>query len=117
LRPAARSKRVIAQISGSVHGGDLRLGRFGVSRGQAQNAAARDKLEIIAAPQGSIRNSSRAWRSNSRLKRPNERFFIMLKNFSTSISAKLFRDVSVLQLVKEAAGFVSLGIFIRCSPI
>ncbi len=66
----------------------------------------------IAAPRASIRPSSRASKSSSAsISRRHERFYLMMKNFLTfDFGKSYFRDVSVLELIKEKLPVsISLG--------
>jgi len=105
--PAAPIERVIAQISGSDTGAP-RASRaepaaiFGARRARRKNAGGATNSNI-AARKGSIRNSSRALEKQFGFDKPAyERFFIMLKNFSTFDFGKSYFAMSACcNLVKE----------------
>ena len=68
--PGGPVERVIAQISGSDTGATSRIsgsqgGDFGARGARAGRQPAATSTRNIAARRGSIRNSSRAWRSSS----------------------------------------------------
>jgi microcin C transport system permease protein len=116
--PGGPVERVIAQLSGSDTGASSRIsgggGDFG-ARGQLQGGSAVDSVSSkYRGAQGLdpefIKNLEKQFGFD---KPAYERFFIMLKNFVTfDFGKSYFRDVTVLQLIKEKLPVsMSLGIW------
>ncbi len=116
--PGGPIERVIAQISGSDTGATSRIsgspgGDFG-ARGQAQNNAAGNANSKYRGAQGLDPEFIKSLEKQFGFDKPAyQRFGIMLWNYSTfDFGKSYFRDVSVLQLVKEKLPVsMSLGIF------
>ena len=117
--PGGPVERVIAQLSGSRHRRDLahlRLARRRLRRARpAQGASQVDAVSSkYRGAQGSIRNSSRTWKSSSAsTSRRTSVSSLMLWNYARfDFGKSYFRDVSVLQLIKEKLPVsMSLGIW------
>jgi microcin C transport system permease protein len=116
--PGGPVERVIAQISGSDTGATSRIsgsqgGDFG-TRGQGQGGGADASTSKYRGAQGLdpefIKNLEKQFGFD---KPAYERFFIMLKNFTTfDFGKSFFRDTTVLQLIKEKLPVsMSLGIW------
>jgi microcin C transport system permease protein len=116
--PGGPIERVIAQISGSDTGATSRIsgspgGDFG-ARGQAQNNAAGNANSKYRGAQGLDPEFIKSLEKQFGFDKPAyQRFGIMLWNYATfDFGKSYFRDVSVLQLVKEKLPVsMSLGIF------
>src|SRR5882757_8313984 len=116
--PGGPIERVIAQISGSDTGATSRIsgspgGDFG-ARGQAQNNAAGNTNSKYRGAQGLDPEFIKSLEKQFGFDKPAyQRFGIMLWNYATfDFGKSYFRDVSVLQLVKEKLPVsMSLGIF------
>jgi microcin C transport system permease protein len=117
--PGGPVERVIAQLSGSDTGASSRIGGGGGgdfgARGQLQGGSGVDAVSSkYRGAQGLdpefIKNLEKQFGFD---KPAYERFFIMLKNFVTfDFGKSYFRDVSVLQLIKEKLPVsMSLGIW------
>ena len=68
----------------------------------------------IAARRGSIRNSSRSWRSNTAsTSRRRERFWMLVRDYSTfNLGKSYYRDAPVIELIKEKLPVsMSLGLW------
>ena len=116
--PGGPVERVIAQLCGADTGGSSRIS--GSSRRRFRRRAARSappptpSIRNIAARRGSIPISSRAWKSSSAsTSRRRNAFSLMVWNFARfDFGKSYFRDVSVLQLIKEKLPVsMSLGIW------
>src|SRR3984893_13333736 len=116
--PGGPIERVIAQISGSDTGATSRIsgspgGDFG-ARGQGQNNAAGNTNSKYRGAQGLDPEFIKSLYKQFAFDKPAyQRFGIMLWNYATfDFGKSYFRDVSVLQLVKEKLPVsMSLGIF------
>jgi microcin C transport system permease protein len=116
--PGGPIERVIAQISGADTGATSRIsgspgGDFG-ARGQAQNNAAGNANSKYRGAQGLDPEFIKSLEKQFGFDKPAyQRFGIMLWNYATfDFGKSYFRDVSVLQLVKEKLPVsMSLGIF------
>jgi microcin C transport system permease protein len=116
--PGGPIERVIAQISGSDTGATSRIsgspgGDFG-ARGQAQNNAAGNANSKYRGAQGLDPAFIKSLEKQFGFDKPAyQRFGIMLWNYARfDFGKSYFRDVSVLQLVKEKLPVsMSLGIF------
>jgi microcin C transport system permease protein len=116
--PGGPIERVIAQISGSDTGATSRIsgspgGDFG-ARGQAQTSAAGNANSKYRGAQGLDPEFIKSLEKQFGFDKPAyQRFGIMLWNYATfDFGKSYFRDVSVLQLVKEKLPVsMSLGIF------
>jgi len=116
--PGGPIERVIAQISGSDTGATSRIsgspgGDFG-ARGQAQNNAAGNMNSKYRGAQGLDPEFIKSLEKQFGFDKPAyQRFGIMLWNYATfDFGKSYFRDVSVLQLIKEKLPVsMSLGIF------
>src|SRR6266481_871192 len=116
--PGGPIERVIAQISGSDTGATSRIsgspgGDFG-ARGQAQNNAAGNTNSKYRGAQGLDPEFIKSLEKQFGFDKPAyQRFGIMLWNYARfDFGKSYFRDVSVLQLVKEKLPVsMSLGIF------
>jgi microcin C transport system permease protein len=116
--PGGPIERVIAQISGSDTGATSRIsgspgGDFG-ARGQAQNNAAGNANSKYRGAQGLDPEFIKSLEKQFGFDKPAyQRFGIMLWNYARfDFGKSYFRDVSVLQLVKEKLPVsMSLGIF------
>src|SRR4051795_2057934 len=116
--PGGPVERVIAQISGSDTGATSRIsgspgGDFG-ARGQAQNNAAGNANSKYRGAQGLDPEFIKSLEKQFGFDKPAyERFFIMLSNYARfDFGKSYFRDVSVLQLVKEKLPVsISLGLW------
>jgi microcin C transport system permease protein len=117
--PGGPVERVIAQLSGSDTGATSRIsgsagGDFG-ARGQAQGASGLDAVSSkYRGAQGLDPAFIKSLEKQFGFDKPaHERFFIMVKNFITfDFGKSYFRDVSVLQLIKEKLPVsMSLGIW------
>ncbi|MEN3379983.1 MAG: microcin transport system permease protein [Hyphomicrobiales bacterium] len=116
--PGGPIERVIAQISGSDTGATSRIsgspgGDFG-ARGQAQSSAAGNTNSKYRGAQGLDPEFIKSLEKQFGFDKPAyQRFGIMLWNYATfDFGKSYFRDVSVLQLVKEKLPVsMSLGIF------
>jgi microcin C transport system permease protein len=117
--PGGPVERVIAQLSGSDTGATSRIGGSGSgdfgSRGSLQGGSSVDAVSSkYRGAQGLdpefIKNLEKQFGFD---KPAYERFFIMLKNFATfDFGKSYFRDVSVMQLIKEKLPVsMSLGIW------
>src|SRR5215510_10007148 len=117
--PGGPVERVIAQLSGSDTGATSRIsgsarGDFG-ARGQAKSVSGLDGV--------STKNRGAQGLDPDFIKKlevqfgfdkpPHERFFLMVKNFLTfDFGKSYFRDISVLQLIKEKLPVsISLGVW------
>ncbi len=118
--PGGPIERVIAQLSGSDTGATSRIsgsqgGDFG-SRGQPQGASQLDSINSkYRGAQGLPPEFIKSLEKQYGFDRPaHERFFLMLKNYATfDLGKSYFRDVSVLQLIKEKLPVsISLGIWL-----
>src|ERR1700730_7058479 len=116
--PGGPIERVIAQISGSDTGATSRIsgspgGDFG-ARGQGQNNAAGNTNSKYRGAQGRHPEFIKSREKHFGFDKPAyQRFGIMLWSYATfDFGKSYFRDVSVLQLVKEKLPVsMSLGIF------
>jgi microcin C transport system permease protein len=117
--PGGPVERVIAQLSGSDTGATSRIsgsasGDFG-ARGQMQGASGLDAASSkYRGAQGLDPEFIKKLEKQYGFDKPAyERFFLMLKNFITfDFGKSYFRDVSVLQLIKEKLPVsISLGIW------
>ncbi len=115
--PGGPVERVIAQISGSDTGATSRIsgssGDFG-SRGAPQAGAGGEVNSKYRGAQGLDPEFIKSLEKQFGFDKPaHERFFLMLRNFATfDFGKSFFRDVSVLQLVREKLPVsMSLGIF------
>src|SRR3979490_1264974 len=116
--PGGPIERVIAQISGSDTGGTSRIsgssgGDFG-ARGQQPGGAAGEVNSKYRGAQGLDPEFIKSLEKQFGFDRPAyERFALMLWNFTTfDFGKSYFRDVSVLQLIKEKLPVsMSLGIW------
>ena len=116
--PGGPVERVIAQISGSDTGATSRIsgsqgGDFG-GRGQGQTAAGGDTSSKYRGAQGLDPEFIKSLEKQFGFDKPApERFALMLWNFSRfDFGKSYFRDVSVLQLIKEKLPVsMSLGIW------
>jgi microcin C transport system permease protein len=117
--PGGPVERVIAQLSGSDTGATSRIsgspgGDFG-ARGQAQGASQIDATTSkYRGAQGLDPEFIKSLEKQFGFDRPvHERFFLMLRNYIMfDFGKSYFRDVSVLQLVKEKLPVsISLGIW------
>src|SRR5262245_3674502 len=118
--PGGPVERVIAQLSGADTGASSRIpgsgqgGDFG-GRGQAQGGSAVDATTSkYRGAQGLDPEFIKRLEKQFGFDKPaHERFFLMLKNFITfDFGRSYFRDISVLQLVKEKLPVsMSLGIW------
>jgi microcin C transport system permease protein len=116
--PGGPIERVIAQISGADTGATSRIsgspgGDFG-ARGQAQTNAAGNANSKYRGAQGLDPEFIKSLEKQFGFDKPAyHRFGIMLWNYSTfDFGKSYFRDVSVLQLIKEKLPVsMSLGIF------
>jgi microcin C transport system permease protein len=116
--PGGPIERVIAQISGSDTGATSRIsgspgGDFG-ARGQAQNNAAGNANSKYRGAQGLDPEFIKSLEKQFGFDKPAyQRFGIMLWNYATfDFGKSYFRDVSVLQLIKEKLPVsMSLGIW------
>jgi microcin C transport system permease protein len=117
--PGGPVERVIAQLSGSDTGATSRIGGSGSgdfgSRGSLQGGSSVEAVwSTYRGAQGLdpefIKNLEKQFGFD---KPAYERFFIMLKNFATfDFGKSYFRDVSVMQLIKEKLPVsMSLGIW------
>ena len=117
--PGGPVERVIAQLSGSDTGATSRISgsagrRFRRARRRRAARRSTPSTPSIAARRGSTRNSSRSLEKQFGFDKPAyERFFLMLRNLSRfDFGKSYFRDVSVLQLIKEKLPVsMSLGIW------
>jgi len=117
--PGGPVERVIAQLSGADTGATSRIsgsasGDFG-SRGQAQGASG---LDAVSSKYRGAQGLDPEFIKKLEVqfgfdKPPHERFFLMVKNFLTfDFGKSYFRDISVLQLIKEKLPVsISLGIW------
>jgi len=116
--PGGPVERVIAQLSGSDTGATSRIsgssgGDFG-SRGAQPGSAAGEMNSKYRGAQGLDPEFIKSLEKQFGFDKPaHERFLLMLWNFTTfDFGKSYFRDVSVLQLVKEKLPVsMSLGIF------
>src|SRR3979490_202618 len=117
--PGGPVERVIAQLSGSDTGATSRIsgspgGDFG-ARGAAQGASQLDAWSWkYRGAQGLDPEFIKSLEKQFGFDKPaHERFFLMLKNYITfDFGKSYFRDVSVLQLIKEKLPVsVSLGLW------
>ncbi len=116
--PGGPVERVIAQLSGSDSGATSRIsgssgGDFG-SRGAQPGGAAGEMNSKYRGAQGLDPEFIKSLEKQFGFDKPaHERFLLMLWNFTTfDFGKSYFRDVSVLQLVKEKLPVsMSLGIF------
>ena len=116
--PGGPVERVIAQLSGSDTGATSRIsgssgGDFG-SRGAPQGSAAGEMNSKYRGAQGLDPQFIKSLEKQFGFDKPaHERFLTMLWNFTTfDFGKSFFRDVSVLQLIKEKLPVsMSLGIF------
>src|SRR6185503_15210047 len=117
--PGGPVERVIAQLSGSDTGASSRIsgspsGDFG-ARGQAQGASGIDaSTSKYRGAQGLDPEFIKQLEKQFGFDKPaHERFFMMMKNYLLfDFGKSYFRDVSVLQLIKEKLPVsVSLGIW------
>jgi len=116
--PGGPVERVIAQLSGSDTGATSRIsgsagGDFG-SRGAQPGGAAGEMNSKYRGAQGLDPEFIKSLEKQFGFDKPaHERFLLMLWNFTTfDFGKSYFRDVSVLQLVKEKLPVsMSLGIF------
>src|SRR3979490_1500745 len=116
--PGGPIERVIAQISGSDTGATSRIsgspgGDFG-ARGQAQNNAAGNANSKYRGAQGLDPEFIKSLEKQFGFDKPAyQRFGIMLWNYATfDFGKSYFRDVSVLQLIKEKLPVsMSLGLW------
>jgi microcin C transport system permease protein len=117
--PGGPVERVIAQLQGSDTGATSRIsgspgGDFG-GRGAAQGASQLDaSTSKYRGAQGLDPEFIKSLEKQFGFDRPaHERFFLMLKNYATfDFGKSYFRDVSVLQLIKEKLPVsISLGIW------
>jgi microcin C transport system permease protein len=115
--PGGPVERVLAQLSGSDTGGSSRgfgrRGRFRPARSGRRSADAASSSKYRGA-QGLDPDSSKSWkRSSDSTSRRQERFALMVWNFSRfDFGKSYFRDVSVIQLIKEKLPVsMSLGIW------
>src|SRR6202166_1223971 len=116
--PGGPVERVIAQLSGADTGGTSRIsgggGDFGPRRQQNSAAAARGINSKYRGAQGLAPNFSKSLEKQFGFDKPApERFALMVWNFARfDFGKSYFRDVSVLQLVKEKLPVsMSLGIW------
>src|SRR5215468_1458886 len=117
--PGGPVERVIAQLSGADTGATSRIsgsasGDFG-ARGQAQGASGLDAVSSkYRGAQGLDPDFIKKLEVQFGFdKPPHERFFLMLKNYLTfDFGKSYFRDISVLQLIKEKLPVsISLGVW------
>src|SRR4029078_6322514 len=116
--PGGPVERVIAQLTGSCHGATSRIsnagGDFG-NRGMAQGGAQFDAVgSKYRGAQGLDPEFIKKLEKQFGFDKPAyERFFLMLWNYARfDFGTSYFRDVSVLQLVKEKLPVsMSLGIW------
>src|SRR3954452_13804490 len=116
--PGGPVERVIAQISGSDTGATSRIsgsqsGDFG-ARAQGQASAGGDVSSKYRGAQGLDPEFIKSLEKQFGFDKPAyERFFIMLSNYARfDFGKSYFRDVSVLQLVKEKLPVsISLGLW------
>ena len=116
--PGGPVERVIAQLSGSDTGATSRIsgssgGDFG-SRGAQPGSAAGEMNSKYRGAQGLDPEFIKSLEKQFGFDKPaHERFLLMLWNFTTfDFGKSYFRDVSVLQLIKEKLPVsMSLGIF------
>src|SRR5258708_35952521 len=117
--PGGPVERVIAQLSGADTGATSRIsgspgGDFG-ARGQVQGASQIDASNSkYRGAQGLDPEFIKSLEKQFGFDKPAyERFYIMMKNFITfDFGKSYFRDVSVLQLIREKLPVsMSLGIF------
>src|ERR1041384_7367109 len=116
--PGGPIERVIAQISGSDTGATSRIsgsqgGDFG-ARAQGQGSAGGDVTSKYRGAQGLDPEFIKSLEKQFGFDKPAyERFFIMMKSYLTfDFGKSYFRDVSVLQLIKEKLPVsISLGLW------
>src|ERR1041384_2928535 len=121
--PGGPVERVIAQISGSDTGATSRIsgshgGDFG-ARGAGQPTAGGDVSSKYRGAQGLDPEFIKSLEKQFGFDKPAwERFALMVWNFTTfDFGKSFFRDVSVLQLIKEKLPVsMSLGIWMTLPP-